>query len=179
MPLNWSVKSVKNADDICYRTATKTSLANGTTRGEEYVHPITDSLIWLTMSVGLNQITEENIDEWEKRLALAYHIEWVSKMVVFAGYEDGGNIKWEPRLITRADLVNHIGLETNASYESPSRWRKRVIERMEEEGLRDLRRAEKENPEQDAITWNESIELRDAIRSGKMTKEQAASAVTA
>jgi hypothetical protein len=77
-------------------------------------------------------------------------------------------------MITRADLVNHIGLNTNASYETAGAWRRRVMERMEEEGLRELRYAEKNNPEQDAITWKESIELRDAIRSGKITKEEAA-----
>jgi hypothetical protein len=174
MSLNWSVKAVKNADDICYFTATKTRIYDGVTRGEEYTHPITDSLVWATMSLGLNEITAENVDEWEKRLALAYEVAWISKSVVFGGYEEDGNIKWEPRMITRADLVNHIGLETNASYESPSAWRKRVMTRMEEEGLRHLKYAEKHNPELDAITWKESLELRDAIRSGKITKEQAA-----
>lgn len=174
MSLNWSVKTVKNADDVCYFTATKSRHFDGVVRGEEYLHPITDALIWATMSVGLNEITEANLDEWEKRLALAYSVSWISKQVVFGGYEDDGNIKWEPRMITRADLERHIGLETNASYESPSAWRKRVMERMEQEGLKELRYAEKSNPDLDAITWRESIELRDAIRSGKITKEEAA-----
>jgi hypothetical protein len=48
------------------------------------------------------------------------------------------------------------------------------MERMEQEGLKELRYAEKSNPDLDAITWRESIELRDAIRSGKITKEEAA-----
>jgi hypothetical protein len=123
----------------------------------------------------LNEITEANIDEWEKRIALAYAVAWISKSMVFAGFEeDGTTAKWEPRLITRVDLVNHIGLETNASYESPSAWRKRVMERMEQEGLRELKHAEKDNPALDAITWAESLALRDEIRSGKITKEEAA-----
>ena len=167
MPLNWSVKNVKNSDDICYFTALGTSVHNGTVRGEEY----TNALVWATMSVGLNEITETNIDEWEARLAFAYHVGWISKMTVYAGKDEDGKVQWEPRLITRTDLVNHIGLNTNASYESPTAWRKRVVARMEEEGLRDLRRAEKENPEQDAITWGEHIALRDAIRRGETTKE--------
>lgn len=174
MSLNWSVKAVKNADDICYYTATKNFITDGVRRGEEYVHPITNALIWGSMSVGLNEITEENVDEWEKRLALAYAVAWISKSMVFAGYEDDGNIKWEPRLITRVDLVNHIGLETNATYESPSAWRKRVMVRMEEEGVRELKYAEKHNPDLDAITWASSLALRDDIRSGKITKEEAA-----
>ena len=179
MPLNWSVKNVKDADDVCYFTATKTRIYDGVKRGEEYTHPITDALVWATMSLGLNEITEENIDEWEKRLALAYSVQWISKQVVFAGFADDGDIKWEPRMLTRADLERHIGLETNASYESGSAWRKRVMERMEEEGLRDLRREQKTNPDLDAITWKESLELRDAIRSGKTTKEAEAKVVVA
>lgn len=179
MPLTWSVRNVKDADDVCYYTATQTRHYDGTTRGEEYVHPITNNLVFLTMSIGLNEITEENLDEWEKRMALAYKVGWISKQVVFAGYENDGNIKWEPRLITRADLERHIGLETNASYESPKEWRKRVMERLEDEGLDEMRREEKSNPELDAITWKESIELRDAIRSGKTTKEAEAKVVVA
>jgi hypothetical protein len=174
MPLNWSVKAVKNADDVCYYTATKNSIVHGITRGEEYVHPITNSLVFLTMAIGLNEITEENIDEWESRLALAYEVGWISKMVVFAGYEDDGDIKWAPRLITRADLERHIGLETNATYETNKAWRSRVYQEVEALGLKNLRDAEEDNPALDAITHKESLELRDAIRSGKTTKEREA-----
>lgn len=174
MPLNWSVRDVKNADDVCYKTAVKTSVHDGVVRGEEYLHPITNAIIWHTISIGLNEITPKNLDEWESRMALAYAVRWIDQSIVFAGYENDGNVKWEPRMITRADLERHIGLTTNASYESPSAWRKRVMERMEHEGLKELRYAEKSNPELDAITHKESIELRDAIRAGKITKEEAA-----
>jgi hypothetical protein len=174
MPLNWSIRNVKNADDVCYKTATKNSVHDGVVRGEEYLHPITNSIIWHTMSIGLNEITPANLDEWEKRMALAYAVKWIDTSVVFAGYEDDGNVKWEPRMITRADLERHIGLTTNASYETNAAWRKRVMERMEKEGLRDLRYAEKTNPDLDAITHKESIELRDAIRRGDTTKEREA-----
>jgi len=173
MPLNWSIKRVKNADDVCYYTCLKGSHYDGTVRGEEYVHPITNSLIWLTMSIGLNTITLANIDDWEKRLALAYHISWVSKMTLYNGNDEEGKNKWEARLITRADLMRHIGLETNANFETAREWRKRVFESVEEEGLRELRYAEKENPTLDKIAWSEHLALRDRIRSGAITKEQA------
>lgn len=179
MPLTWSVRNVKDADDVCYYTATETRHYDGTTRGEEYLHPITNNLVWLTMSIGLNEITEENLDEWEARLGLAYQVGWISKPMVFAGYENDGNIKRSPRMITRADLERHIGLQTNASHESSRDWRKRVMERLEVEGLSELRFAEQSNPELDAITWKESVELRDAIRSGKTTKEAEAKVVVA
>jgi hypothetical protein len=53
------------------------------------------------------------------------------------------------------------------------------MERMEVEGLRDMRQEQKTNPDLDAITWKESVELRDAIRSGKTTKEAEAKVVVA
>jgi hypothetical protein len=53
------------------------------------------------------------------------------------------------------------------------------MERMEKEGLTELKHARRDNPALDAITWKESLELRDAIRSGKTTKEAEAKVVVA
>ena len=177
MSLNWYVGKIKDADDVCWVTATKSSVMDGRVRGEEYLSPITNSFIWATMTIGLNEITEANVDEWEQRLALAYEIGWLSKLTVWNGNDPDGEKNahcFEARPLTRADIVRHIGLSTNATYESPTAWRKRVVERMTEEGLREAKHDEKRNAELDAIWMKEGTELRDAIRSGKLTKEQAA-----
>ena len=50
---------------------------------------------------------------------------------------------------------------------------------MTEEGLREAKHDEKRNAELDAIWMKEGNELRDAIRSGKTTKEEAAKVVVA
>jgi len=168
MPLNWYVGNIKNADDVCWMTATRNDVNYAKTRGEEYLHPVTDALIWATMTIGLNEITEKNIDEWASRLALAYSVNWISPMTVYNGTD------WEARPLTRADLDRHIGLSTNATYESSTAWRKRVVEQMTSEGLRESKRAEKRNAELDAVWQKDNIELRDRIRSGEITKEQAA-----
>ncbi len=91
MPLNWNVGSIKNADDVCWMTATRTDAMYAKTRGEEYLHPVTDALIWATMNIGLGEISEENLDEWERRLVLAYSINWISPMTVYNGTD------WEAR----------------------------------------------------------------------------------
>jgi hypothetical protein len=182
MPLNWFVGDIKDADDVCWLTATKSSVMDGRVRGEEYLSPITNSFIWATMTIGLNEITEGNIDEWEQRLALAYEIGWLSKLTVWNGIEPDGDKNahcFEDRPLTRADLVRHIGLSTNATYETAGVWRKRVVERMTEEGLREAKHAEKRNAELDAIWMKEGNDLRDAIRSGKTTKEAEAKVVVA
>jgi hypothetical protein len=77
-------------------------------------------------------------------------------------------------MISRADLERHIGLETNASYETNHAWRSRLYEEVEARGLKELGYADKDNVALDAITHKESLELRDAIRSGKTTKEREA-----
>jgi|688.fasta_scaffold06731_36 hypothetical protein len=183
MPLNWHVGNIKNSDDVCWITATHDSVMNGRVRGQEYLNPITDHFIWATMTIGLNEITEKNIDEWEQRLALAYRVGWLSKPVVWNGNEpdaDGKNAHcFEARPLTRADLERHIGLSTNASYETAGEWRKRLVEQLTKEGLREAKHDEKRNEELDAIWQKESIELRDRIRRGEITKEEAAKEVVA
>lgn len=178
MALTWSVRNIKNADDVCWSTATKNNVNYGRVRGEEYLHPITDSLIWATMALGLNEITESNVDEWEARYALAYATRWLGPLSVWNGQPVGPNGEnahcFTERYITRADLEQHIGLYTNANVESASAWRKRVVERLSEEGLKDLQYRAKENVEIDAIWQKEGIELRDRIRRGETTKEKEA-----
>jgi hypothetical protein len=71
-------------------------------------------------------------------------------------------------------LEQHIGLSTNANDESASAWRKRVIERITEEALRESKHRSEENVAIDAIWQKEGIELRDRIRRGETTKEKEA-----
>jgi hypothetical protein len=178
MALHWSVANIKNSDDVCWLTATKNSVMDGRVRGEEYLHPITNTLIWATMAIGLSEITAENLDEWEARYALAYQTRWLSPLSVWNGQPVGPNGEnahcFTERYITRGDLERHIGLSTNANDESNSAWRKRVIERLTEEGILEGQRREKDNSDIDAIWQKEGIELRDRIRRGETTKEKEA-----
>jgi hypothetical protein len=178
MSLNWYVANIKNSDDVCWLTATKNSVMDGRVRGEEYLHPITNTLIWATMAIGLSEITEKNVDEWEARYALAYKVGWLSPLTVWNGEPvgpDGKNAHcFTERYITRADLEQHIGLSTNANDESASAWRKRVIERITEEALSDSKYRAEKNVGIDAIWQKEGIELRDRIRRGETTKEKEA-----
>jgi len=178
MSLNWYVANIKNSDDVCWLTATKNSVMDGRVRGEEYLHPITNTLIWATMAIGLSEITEKNVDEWAARYALAYKVGWLSPLTVWNGEPvgpDGKNAHcFTERYITRADLEQHIGLSTNANDESASAWRKRVIERVAEEALDEAKYLVEKNVAIDAIWQKKGIELRDRIRRGETTKEKEA-----
>jgi hypothetical protein len=65
-------------------------------------HPVTDALIWMTMAVGMGEITEKNADKFADRL-LAYQ---ALNGACLRGPD--GEV-----YITSEDVKNHIGLSTN------------------------------------------------------------------
>lgn len=72
---------------------------------------LTEILIFVTMHVGLGEITEDNIDEWLDRIRL---VEAASEFsFVYVRNEETGDV--EPRAVTREDLEKRIGMRTNAS----------------------------------------------------------------
>jgi len=138
MPLNWSVKNVKDHDNVCYYVATKDNLEYGMKAGESYLKGTTDALVWLTMSVGLTEITEDNIDEWLYRLAIEYSVHGATNH----RFVDG---KWEPIYHDENSLRQHIGLETNAGTISREEYHEKVIRALASNGKYLLRSAKEEN----------------------------------
>ena len=65
---------------------------------EEGIRPETESVIFATMTVGINKITAENVEEFWKRLRFMYALSY----------------KREP-FVSREFLEKMIGLSTNAS----------------------------------------------------------------
>ena len=103
MPLTFKLDKIKN-----YETVTRT--------GTE-LNPVTNALIWSTMSVGLGSITEKNLNEWIVRL------EFSDKLFGTMLKKDG-----EDRPFTREELVAHIGLSCNVVDETRVKWTKRMTE---------------------------------------------------
>ena len=108
MSLNFKLDKIKNYTEVCHK-------------GEE-LHPVTNGLIWSTMTVGLGEITAKNIDEWLIRLALA---DKLFGTMMFVG---SGPNERQPRPFTREELVAHIGLTTNVSNETRNQFTKRQTE---------------------------------------------------
>ena len=107
MSLDWNVANVKDFKKVCWVDESENSAVN----------PITEALIWATMSVGLNKITKKNLDAWYVRLTV------LSKLFgpPMYNWEDG---KRTDRNITLAELQMHIGLYTNAdSYTDAVFWK--------------------------------------------------------
>lgn len=78
----------------------------------------TEVLIWATMSVGIDTITEKNATEFYKRLHLAEVLNgsWLSE-------------KGKPLYITEDEVKARIGLSTNASRFSRTELHKRQLRR--------------------------------------------------
>ena len=83
--------------------------------------PITNALIWATMSVGIRDITEENIPEFYARLSVWEDI--VGPMLWGKDEETGELVE---RKFEVDDLRKRIGLHTNASSMTRAEWRKNL-----------------------------------------------------
>lgn len=103
MSLNWDLTDIHDSDNVCW-------IKNES--GYDVLHPRTESLIWLSMVIGMGTITEDNAAEFYSRVAL------YEKMfeVFCCRYEDGSRVEIP---VSVEDIHAHIGLRTNVSYEKP------------------------------------------------------------
>lgn len=110
MSLNWNLEKVKDFKEI--------------SEGGEW--RITDTLIWATMGVGINRITEENYVEFYARLHLQ-ELLWGTYMM------ENGKSKY----ITLEDVKRRIGLSTNVSNLTRSQFNKLKLSHYYDEILRE------------------------------------------
>lgn len=127
MSLNFKLDKIKDYKTLCWVRLD----ADG-----EKLNPVTDGLIWSTMSIGLGEITEKNINEWLVRLQFSDKL--FGTLLIKAG-ENGERVE---RPITREELVAHIGLRTNVTNETRAKWMKRMTERFMSDAEYALRKVE-------------------------------------
>lgn len=116
MALNWNISKIANKDTVCYEDG-------------QSLTSLTHSLIWATIAVDLGQITAKNIGEWQIRLqmiAVAY-----------------GDPAWGE--ITRKQLEAHIGLSTNVSNTTRTKFLRKIALGMEREAAAKVRYATQES----------------------------------
>ena len=98
------------------------------------MNPVTEAIIWSSLSIDMGSITEKNIDEWMIRLALS------DKLFGTMLHKNR-----EPRPITREEIAAHVGLTTNVSTRTRSNFVKRVTESFFKDAEYYLRRAKEES----------------------------------
>lgn len=110
MALTWDVKNVKDFNDVCWQEATEDVPSMGIVKGESYLSPVTNALIWQSLSTGIGRITEANVAEVWARISLLEELYGASLR-----NSEG------PRPITMEEVRQHIGLTTNVSYKDETR----------------------------------------------------------
>jgi hypothetical protein len=101
MALHWDLTAIEDHKTICWEHR-----ENGQDGPGEYMSDITNGFIWATMSVGLGEITEENYEEFYRRLIAL-------SLVNGKPLRYGGDTP--DRDYTLAEVRAHIGLKCNVS----------------------------------------------------------------
>lgn len=91
MSLNYDLRKVEDWESL---------------QSDESERHITDAVIWESMTVGLPEVTADNVNEWVERSRIVAAV--LDAHTLFLS--DG-----TPRPLTRADFQRRIGLRTNAS----------------------------------------------------------------
>ena len=122
MALNWDISKVKDFKTVCW---IKTGEVDED--GDELVriNPITDTLIWGLLEIGVGKITEANWPEVWMRLAMADGADGEGRL-----YEFDSDNKRVTRSLTMEEVHAHVGLCTNISYETPAVFYKKMKEKV-------------------------------------------------
>lgn len=117
MPLTFDVTKIK---DYATKYPDRVSIENG--KEERQWNPTTDTLIWLLMFVGITEITDKNYQE------VASRIRTYEQVFGALRTSDGKDI-----LVELADVKGHIGLHTNVSTKSKTKFLHDLVKRVYEE----------------------------------------------
>ena len=113
MALTWDLRNVNLPQETLYVKEDS---------GEEHLNPITWSIVWSTIFIGFNELTEKNLNEWHRRMK---QLE-ISGMGLLG--EKDSDIKRMPNL---RELKLHIGLKTNGSLiKKGSAWNKELVRQV-------------------------------------------------
>jgi len=124
MSLNWNIQKVANCDEVCYVVQKEDTDYR---KAGKYLSSVTECLIWATMAVGMDKITEKNWKEFYTRLKM---VEACSGCYLRGENKETGKIEDIP--FTVQNVKDHIGLHTNASIYSKTRFLNNMFARIED-----------------------------------------------
>ena len=119
MSLNWNVEKIDNYKQVCW-LPTGEKHEDGTEKTR--LNPVTEALIFGTMSVGLGSITDKNVDEFAARFRIIEKCH--GAMLIKPGKGGKGHKPW---YLTDEDFTAHIGLVCNVSNETRAKWAGRMF----------------------------------------------------
>lgn len=119
MSLNWTVSKVTDWESVCYMEAPCDIPSQFIKQGDRMLNPVTESLIWATISVDLPGITRENATEFYARLRF---MERMDGARLIRAEVDGVRPEGEAAFITLDEILDHIGLTANVIAKSRTAW---------------------------------------------------------
>jgi hypothetical protein len=126
MSLDWRLTKIKDYETLCWLPDPVAPA------GRKRLNPVTNVIIWATMPVGMNQITEKNYDKFFVRLSALES--------AFGSYlKEVNRDELVDRPITLAEVRQHIGLATNAASLTGAQFRRQLGERAMREAQERLK----------------------------------------
>lgn len=119
MALTYELGSIADWEEVCQIVATEDQPMRGIKAGDRIQNPVTTSLIFATMSVGMGSITEENCSQFYSRIAT---YEALFGAFMYRAQDHVGSPNLTPK-----EVIAHIGLRTNVSKETDAAWSKRMM----------------------------------------------------
>lgn len=104
MALTWDISKIDNYKELCFIPDPDPKAKPD----DVHLNPVTDVLIWSTISVGFSEITEKNYGDFYRRLYALEH----AGITFLRKSEDGEETNRNPNLY---EVYIHIGLKTNAT----------------------------------------------------------------
>ena len=124
MSLNYNLAHISDWENLCFIEAPADEPTMGITKGDRRINPLTETLIFLTVGVGIGDLTEANASEFYARLRFIEKLD--GPMLIRAqDPETGKRPEGVAAFITPDEVRQHIGLSTNVSTESRAKWMKR------------------------------------------------------
>lgn len=122
MSLDWNLTKISNNVEVCWEKNED---------GTDKLNPVTESLIWLTMGIGMGSITEDNQSDFYCRVVMYEKL--FGTMLSY--WKDSKKVSVP---ITPEDIHNHVGLTTNVSKDTDASFRKRIVENFIREQKRNF-----------------------------------------
>ena len=120
MSLNYDLGEIQDYKNLCYLPDEVDEDGKETFS----INPVTRALTFLSISIGMREITKKNWQEFFIRVAPYEAVEGASL------HKPGASYPAIPRPITKEDVVNHIGLATNVTTRNANEFLKNLAENL-------------------------------------------------
>jgi len=143
MALTWDLTKIKDSDKVCW---IETDEKNDKGEPVYDMNPITNVMIWGSMFIGMDIITEKTYKEFHKRL-IEMEIVTGEGMLTRESGDDTATYR-DTRQPTLEEIQLHIGLKTNASRMESRKWGSNLRRIVKEEAEKRIRKMEQTHEKQ-------------------------------